>query len=127
MKNTKGFTLVELLAVIVILGIILVIAIPKISDVIYSRKKDTLFAGAKSILRKIEYDNIDTETFEETSLSDLNLTGISNDDYDLETSVVYQIDGTFYIDLVGKGQYEGLYACSVTANLKNNTVQEESC
>lgn len=31
MKNNKGFTLVELLAVIVILAVILVIAMPKIS------------------------------------------------------------------------------------------------
>ena len=34
MKNKKGFTLVELLAVIVILAVILVIAIPRIIDVI---------------------------------------------------------------------------------------------
>ena len=38
MKNKKGFTLVELLAVIVILAVILVIAIPRILDVIDSSK-----------------------------------------------------------------------------------------
>ena len=32
----KGFTLVELLAVIVILAVILLIAVPKIGDIIYS-------------------------------------------------------------------------------------------
>ena len=40
MKNKgRGFTLVELLAVIVILAIILVIAVPKITDTIKNSKK----------------------------------------------------------------------------------------
>ena len=34
MKKKNGFTLVELLAVIVILAVILVIAVPKITDTI---------------------------------------------------------------------------------------------
>ena len=38
MKKKKGFTLVELLAVIVILAVILIIAMPKISDVIKNSK-----------------------------------------------------------------------------------------
>ena len=42
MKRKKGFTLVELLATIVILSIILVIAVPKIVTVIEDAKKATL-------------------------------------------------------------------------------------
>ena len=42
MKKKNGFTLVELLAVIVILAIILVIAVPKILNVIEETKKDSL-------------------------------------------------------------------------------------
>ena len=42
MKNKKGFTLVELLAVIVILAIILVIAIPQIAKVIDDGKINSL-------------------------------------------------------------------------------------
>lgn len=41
MKNEKGFTLVELLAVIVILGIILAITIPSVGGIISNAKKDT--------------------------------------------------------------------------------------
>ena len=38
MKNKNAFTLVELLAVIVILAVILIISMPKISDVIKNSK-----------------------------------------------------------------------------------------
>ena len=50
MKNkVSGFTLVELLAVIVILAIILVIAVPKITDTIKNSKKASFESSAKTI------------------------------------------------------------------------------
>ena len=55
LKNKKGFTLVELLAVIVILAIILAIAIPGISGIINSAKKGAFESDAKMIVTGIEY------------------------------------------------------------------------
>ena len=46
--NRKGFTLVELLAVIVIMGILMMVAIPSISRVIENSRKDTFVDIAKS-------------------------------------------------------------------------------
>lgn len=46
--SKKGFTLVELLAVIVIMGILMMIAIPSISRIIESSRKDTFVDIAKS-------------------------------------------------------------------------------
>lgn len=46
-KKRKGFTLVELLAVIVILGIILVIAVPNVLGIIDNARKDSFLANAK--------------------------------------------------------------------------------
>ena len=54
-KNMKnGFTLVELLAVIVILAIVLVIAVPKVMSVIEDAKKATLESTAKMIASGVE-------------------------------------------------------------------------
>jgi prepilin-type N-terminal cleavage/methylation domain-containing protein len=54
-ENKKNaFTLVELLAVIVILAIILVIAVPKVMNVIEDAKKATLESTAKMIASQAE-------------------------------------------------------------------------
>ena len=48
MKNNKGFTLVELLAVIVIMGILMIVAIPAVTRTIENSRKDSFVDIAKS-------------------------------------------------------------------------------
>ncbi len=55
LKNKKGFTLVELLAVIVILAIILAIAVPGITGIISTAKKGSFESDVKMIITGIEY------------------------------------------------------------------------
>ena len=58
MRNKRGFTLVELLAVIVILGIILIVAVPKIITTIDNAKLSTLEDTVKMIAKIAEKEYI---------------------------------------------------------------------
>ncbi len=60
MKNNKGFTLVELLAVIVILAIILAIAIPGIGGIINTAKKGAFESDVKMIIKGIELKELES-------------------------------------------------------------------
>jgi prepilin-type N-terminal cleavage/methylation domain-containing protein len=61
-KNKKGFTLVELLAVIVILAIILAIAVPGISGIINNARRGAFESDAKMIVTGIEYRVLESMT-----------------------------------------------------------------
>ena len=99
MKNKKGFTLVELLAVIVVLGVILSIAATSVINVIkanraktFSKTMDVVVQSAKSILAGKEIKVCDTDacvnTFKDKLISSLN---ISSSDY--EISITYENPG----------------------------------
>lgn len=55
MKNKQGFTMVELLATITILGIIMLIAVPNVLSIIDKNKKRTYVEDAKKMQVLAEY------------------------------------------------------------------------
>lgn len=67
LKNKKGFTLVELLAVIVILAIILAIAVPGISGIINNSRRSAFEADVKMIITGIEYEILEATIDENTT------------------------------------------------------------
>lgn len=61
MKNNKGFTLVETIAVIIILGVVLSIAVPSITNVVKSTKKNRMISDAETFISEVkEYVESDT-------------------------------------------------------------------
>jgi len=62
-KNKKGFTLVELLATIVVLGIVAAIATPAVLGVIEKSKKNAMVANARQMISAAKtYVNENPET-----------------------------------------------------------------
>ena len=60
MKN-KGFTIVEVLAVITILGFIIAITVPQISKTVHEQRMKTFEANVISLLRVMEADILENE------------------------------------------------------------------
>ena len=58
MKNNKGFSLIEILAVVVILGIVMLIAVPAVSNYIISSRKSSYVSTVSSYMQTIrgEYE-----------------------------------------------------------------------
>ena len=54
MKNNKGFTLVELLAVIIVLAIIMVIAIPTVTNVMGNARRNAMVLEAEKMLTNVQ-------------------------------------------------------------------------
>ena len=107
MKKKNGFTLVELLAVIVILAVILVIAVPKITDTIKNSKIASFESSAKTIAAQAEKKKMEKEILEDTgSINCSDVVKLNNTDYG-NCSITF--DGnTAKVTLVGKGKFEGL-------------------
>ena len=107
MKKKNGFTLVELLAVIVILAIILVIAVPKISDTIKNSKKASFESSAKTIAAQAEKKKMEKEILEDSgSINCSDVVKLNDTDYG---NCSISFDGnTAKVTLVGKGKFEGL-------------------
>ena len=69
-RNPNGLTLLELLAVVVILGIVSAIAIPTFINIIENTKKDTHIANAKQIADAAENYYTYYHLFKENSLGE---------------------------------------------------------
>ena len=108
MKKKKGFTLVELLAVIVILAVILIIAMPKISDVIKNSKESSLETTAKLIASQAEKKYTENQVLDNSStIKCSDVAKISDADYE-SCNITFDSKGNAKVTIVGKGKFEGL-------------------
>ena len=116
-KNKKAFTLVELLAVIVILAIILVIAVPQIMNVITEARKGALISSAKLIAGTAETKKLSNDLLGiDKVLSCSDVAKINDEDYE-SCIVSFDDKGNAKVTIVGKGKLEGMSVCGATREL----------
>ena len=117
-KKEKGFTLVELLAIIVILAIIPVIAVPKVMSVIEDSKKATLESTAKMIASSAEKQKVqNTVLGKGDAITCDSVAKINKGDY-ASCSIEFD-NNTAKVTIEGKGKFEGLYVCGGTKTSAN--------
>ena len=134
-KKKKGFTLVELLAVIVILAVILVIAVPQILNTINSSRYAAIKSSAELLLNQAEKQYMTDQALSANTGNDLEsvvyggittlasgatklcteLTELNPNDYDT-CKITVTNDGVATLnELTGKGKFNG-YTCTGTKN-----------
>ena len=121
-KKKNAFTLIELLAVIVILAVILVISIPRILDVIETSKKDSFKNAAQLIADSAEKKKVSDKLLgkdEEITCKDV--AKISDEDY-ASCIITFDSDGNAKVSITGKGKFDGL---KITNGTKENAEVKE--
>ena len=112
MFKKRGFTLVELLAVIVILAIILAIAVPAITGIINNATRDAFDSDARMLIKAIEYKLLEDDTYFVEDLNENNIEAelnISGDNYD--SLMVTTENGNIFVMIEGQNRWAGLIAC----------------
>ena len=114
MKN-KGFTLVELLAVIAILAILVIIAIPNVLKMFNDSKKNAFMVQARKTANVAQEHTIfsNDKTFDCNSL----LTGQKFKDCTATVDKNNQVS----VDVLGSGTYENFLMVDVTPNANSGT------
>lgn len=69
MKNNKGFTLIELIAVIVLVGLIALIITPKITKVLKTQKMNIFKESVEGIVKSVKEDAVNNAGFNSTTTS----------------------------------------------------------
>ena len=122
MKKRNAFTLIELLAVIVILAVILVISIPRILDVIETSKKDSFKNAVQLIADSAEKKKVSDKLLgkdEEITCKDV--AKINDEDY-ASCKITFDSDGIAKVSITGKGKFDGL---KITNGTKENAEVKE--
>lgn len=110
--NKKGFTLVELLAVVIVLAIILAIAVPAITGLIDNSKRNSFEASAKLMIKAVQLKLMENSNFDIYSINKNNIESLLNVDSDEYSAIsfLYDANNKVFINALGTGKWSGLTA-----------------
>ena len=121
-KKRNAFTLIELLAVIVILAVILVISIPRILDVIETSKKDSFKNSAQLIADSAEKKKVSDKLLgKDEEITCKGVAKINDEDYK-SCIISFDSEGNAKVSITGKGKFDGL---KITNGTKENAEVKE--
>lgn len=104
--NNKGLTLVELLAVIAVLGILLVIAVPTLNNVIDTSKINTFLIESKNIYRAAKIKAVDlADTSDGGIISSSGENKLDIDGNSLEYCIMIDNNAEIISIVVSNGKY----------------------
>lgn len=115
----KSFTLIELLAVIAVLGIVLTIAIPQIKNSINNSKKSSFTINTKMLIKKIDLLLVENRNYDVSSINADNieeLFKVNNDN--IKKVIVTKINEKTNVEIVGKNKWQGYIATGTFDNLE---------
>ena len=124
--DRHGFTLVELLGVIVILSIIMLIAIPNVTSVLEKNKRESYLADAKKLVTQAEYEirNGNIEKPNSTEILKIRLSYIGTSDISKDSDGNKYDTANSYVAVVRKNGYLEYYVNLVaTVDGKNKGIR----
>lgn len=118
----KGFTLVELLAVIVILAIILAVAVPSVNGIINNAKQNAFEDNAKVLLRAINYKTAQDNSYDVTQIKkaagiDTVKTALNIDTSNYVTVSITIQNNKPYATIIGSNSWQGLKATGTDSSV----------
>ena len=116
--SRRGFTLVELLGVIIILSIIMLLAIPNVTSVLEKSKRETYLTDAKKLITQVEYEisNSNIEKPSSTEILKIRLSYVGTSDVSKDPDGnPYDVDNS-YVAVVRKNGYLEYYV-NLVANV----------
>lgn len=123
-KNKVGFTLIELMAVIVILAIILVVVVPQVFNSVRKSTESVFLIDFKRILEAIEKAKIAKPTLDLSTINKNNINDIitlSVDNYDSINA--FELDEKVNVIIEGKKKWKNLKVCGDKSNINIGNIE----